>query len=171
MNDLTSPKYRVYQSNILVESSYKLIVDEKRLLLAGISQINSEQEVPDKVSITVDLYARLFGISIDSAYSQVKNARRSLFERKITFRNNDVEDDIRWVRRATYHKGEGRVDLYFSNEIKPLLGQLKNKFTPYYLEAIDELHSFNAIRMYELLAQFKDLKHRWMLLDLSLIHI
>lgn len=160
-----APKMLVTQSNRLVEANYNLTVDEKRLILTAISIIHSKKEVPEKIDITAIQYASIFKIDLDSAYSQLKKATNKLYERDIYFNDGDKLERIRWVDRATYHNGEGKVSLYFTSHIRPFLGQINRTYSAYHLELISELSSFYSIRIFELIHQYKTYMSRWITIE------
>jgi len=62
---------------------------------------------------------------------------------------------LRWVQDITYHPGEGKITLSFANKVKPYLGELKNQFTSYKLQQVAKIKSTYAIRIYELLQQYR----------------
>ena len=163
MNIVATQKHKkkVTQSNKLVEASYHLGIDEKRLLMIGATKFDSRSDVPDKTTITAQEFSDTFSVSIDSAYGQLKAAKDSLYDRDIRFNDEDSEERVRWVHRVTYHKRRGSVTLYWSPDIKPYIGQLGRKFSSYYIESMSELTSFHSIRIYELLMQYIDYGQRW----------
>jgi plasmid replication initiation protein len=57
-----------------------------------------------------------------------------------------------------YFDGGGRVDLYFSDKIKAYLGQLSGDFSSYFIDHVAGLSSNYAIRLYEMIAQWSDIK-------------
>ncbi|MDZ7786014.1 MAG: replication initiation protein, partial [Candidatus Saccharibacteria bacterium] len=59
-----------------------------------------------------------------------------------------------------YVKSEGRVELRFSKDMLPYLTQLTEQFTRYMLSDVAKLNSGYAIRLYELLCQWRDVGER-----------
>ncbi len=161
----------VTQANLLVEASYRLNLEEKRIIIAAISKIDSRGEVPASVTITAEEYAQLFELDINSAYQQIKEAAVRLYDRTIKLntkdgKNRPVDDEMRWVyRRAIYHSREGKVTLKFSPDLIPYLGQLKEQFTGYKLVNVKALKSTYSIRLYELLTQYLPAGERWITVD------
>lgn len=158
----------VSQSNSLIQASYQLSLEEKRIVIAAISKIDSRKSVPASVTITGEEYAELFDIHVKSAYKQLKAGADSLYGRTIKINTPDksVDDETRWVyRRAIYHTGEGKVTLHFSPTITPYLGELSVRFTSYKLMHVKKLASVHSIRIYELLMQYEATGQRWITLD------
>ncbi len=150
-------KLIVTQSNHLVEASYRLRLDEKRLVLAAISKIDSRNKVPDEITITALEFSEMFKIDKTNAYRQLENATDQLYERDIRINEPDKErrTRMRWVQKVVYEDGAGMVRLQFINDVKPYLSQLKSYFTSYKLIEVKNFSSGHSIRLYELLMQFK----------------
>lgn len=61
-----------------------------------------------------------------------------------------------WVQTIMYLENEGRVCLRFNKDMLPYLSALTQQFTKYQLKAIARMSSTYAIRLYELLAQWRE---------------
>jgi plasmid replication initiation protein len=150
----------VSKSNALVRASFKLTLQEQRLVLLAISKLDSRKShltprnSQTKVKITSIEFAETFGIDRKKAYEELRDATNELFERKITEINGKKTDKLRWVSRATYHDGEGWAELSLSPDILPMLTLLREKFTTYKLQKVANLRSTYSIRIFELCAQF-----------------
>ncbi len=156
----------VTQSNILVEASYRLNLEEKRIIIAAISKIDSRKGVPEAITITAEEYAKLFEIDINSAYQQMIDASAKLFDRTIRNLGGNENKRTRWIYdEEIYKSGEGKVVIRFSPNLHPYLGMLKEQFTAYRIENVRLLKSSYAIRMFELLTQFSSTGHRYITLD------
>lgn len=150
-------KLIVTQSNRLIEASYRLRLDEKRLILAAVSKVNSYNEVPSEITITAQEYGEMFGLDQSNSYSQLNAATDQLYERDIRITDPEMAKRVRmrWVQSVTYEDNKGQVTLEFATKIKPYLGQLKSHFTSYKLTEVKHFSSGHSIRLYELLMQFK----------------
>lgn len=155
----------ITKHNDLIEASYKLSLEEQRLVLSCIAQIDSRlhKDVPDSITVSAEDYASLFGIKVRHAYEQMKGAVDRLYERDIRVKTPGQKDRLRWVYRVSYLEGEGKVSLRFSPDIKPYIGQLNGLFKSYKLKNISRLRSAYSIRMYELLNQWRDTGTRFIL--------
>jgi plasmid replication initiation protein len=162
---------RVTQSNLLIEASYRLNLEEKRIIMAAIAKIDSRKTVPESITITAEEYAELFDLDVNAAYQQLKGAALALYDRTIKLntkdaKNRPINDEMRWVyRRAVYHSREGKVTIKFSPDLTPYLGQLKEQFTGYKLANLKALKSIYSIRIYELLTQYLLAGERWISVD------
>lgn len=149
-------KLTVVKHNHLNQASYRLTLDERRLILSSIARLNPKEPMPDEVTINATEFAHQWDINPKYAYDQLKEARQNLYERNIRLRDdNGKVTDLRWVYRATYQEGEGYITLAFSPDIKPYLTELKSHFTSYRLTEVKGFKSGHAIRLYELMMQFK----------------
>ena len=150
---------RVTKSNHLIESSYHLSLQEQRLLLACISKIDSNNELINEITLSAEMYGSMFNIPQKRAYSELKNSSKKLYERSIVLKGSEKDCWIRWIsKRALYHKGEGKVEMTFSQDVIPYLTELKGRFTSYQIKNISSLRSVYSIRLYELLMQWKKTK-------------
>lgn len=153
----------VVKSNALVEASYRLNLDEKRLVMACIAQLDSRKAVPDEITVHAQDYAEAYGLSLRNAYKQLYDATNTLFDRDIKFGMNEPYGDgqrIRWVSDVKFKKGSGQVKLRFSDAVKGYLGNLKARFTSFKFEQVSSLKSVYSIRLYELFIQFQKFEQR-----------
>lgn len=154
----------VYKSNNLVEAGYKLSLNEQRLILSAIAQIDSRKVIPkdNTYEITAEEFSKNFGIQLNQAYRALEEASSRLYERDIkTFdRTENSRTRFRWVDGVKYWDGEAKVSLSFSNKIIPYLARFHEQFTKYELKQICKLQTAYAIRLYELLVQFINTKEK-----------
>lgn len=160
---------QVYQSNALVESSYRLTLAEQRLVLACISQIKSDEPLQpeDEFEVTAAQLAELSGCSLPQAYRELNEAGENLFQRYVVIesypnsgkrRPNKLK--TRWLSSIEYKTGEGTLVLTFAQKIIPYLSQLRAQFTKYKLEYVGKMRSVHGIRLYELLMQWQNTGQR-----------
>lgn len=148
----------VRQSNSLIDASYRIAsVGEGRLIRALIAQISPSDEDFKLYRVSVADFARLFNITGESAYEQIKKAADELTSRKIRIEKGKSWLFMNWLSSAEYVQGSGYVELCFDKKLKPYLLQLKGYFTQYELESVVSFKSAYSIRIYELLKaeQFK----------------
>jgi plasmid replication initiation protein len=147
----------VTRANDLVQSSYFLTLNERRLIECATAKIKNGAEVPDVIKITAAEFADAWDIPKKQAFKELEIAALNLYDRSIKIKRLDNGEnwDVRWVDAKAYQKGEGYVKLSFSVKIKPYLQQLNQKFTQYKLLEIKHLKSAYSIRLYELIMQYK----------------
>lgn len=149
---------RVTTANDLIQASYSLTLNEQRLVLAAISKINSRtaNHTPLKIKITALEFGETFQINSKHAYTELKEAANSLFERELRPANAKSRTRMRWVATyVDYHAGEGWAELTFNPDIVPFLTLLKEKFTSYQLGRAACLRRPTTIRLFQLLMQFE----------------
>lgn len=158
----------VYKSNALIEASYRLSVYEQRIILGCIAQVRRDEPLTDQKLYTVSAQqiAQDAGVSVDRAYQHLKIASERLFRREVTLHeapNGKGGAKVRltrWVQEVVYQKDQGTIALRFSQPMVPYLSQLTEQFTRYALTDIARMDSAHAIRLYELLCQWRDAGER-----------
>lgn len=155
VNDLV-----VVKANSLIEASYRLSIDEIRILALTIGTMDpkSNQQIFD---FTVADFVREFPeISMDNAYKQIQAAIKRIYERSVRTEDSNRVTEFRWVSSRTYFKNEGRFRIAMTNEVMPYLTQLKGQFTQYQLRHISSFNSVHSIRIYELVTQYRSVGYR-----------
>jgi plasmid replication initiation protein len=158
----------VVKSNRVIEASYKLTLVEQKTLLAAISQIDSRQPLDplQGFEISVNDLIQLSESETKNEYRDLKIATERLLNRIVTI-NNPLPNEkyvtqlkTHWISSVFYMPDEGKVRLHFSPQIIPYISQLTSEFTKYQLKCIGKMSSFYAIRLYELLMQWRDVGKR-----------
>jgi plasmid replication initiation protein len=106
----------------------------------------------------VNNFAETYGISDRSTvYNALQEATDRLYERDIkTYDENGKRyGRFRWVQAVEYQVGQGYVELTFTQRVAPYLTLLHRQFTTYLLKQVAQVNSIYAIRIFELLMQFK----------------
>lgn len=172
-------QFRVAKSNVLINASYKLTLNEQRLILACIAQIDSRRAsvivqagaghggLNDqlwKVKVTAADFARVFHINPRDAYHELKSATKELYER--TIRTTQIRQnrhgarlvnvtETRWIISRSYEDGSGYAEITFNPEIAGYLTMLRDQFTTYTLHQVASFRSIYTIRLFELLIQYR----------------
>lgn len=160
----------VVKSNRLIEASYRLSLNEQRVILYSICRCRDEQRglLPDlPVTITADDFAKQFpSIGRGNVYQQLKDAMDALYDRSVTIHDVDPKSGFprvkktRWISEAGYVDGAGNVQVIFTPEVIKYITRLEAEFTSYQLEKVGKMTSAHAIRIYELLSQHRDIGNR-----------
>jgi plasmid replication initiation protein len=149
----------VVKSNSLINASYKLsLIEQQLLILAAIHAREKRQNLLENqdIVITVSEFANAYGLPLNgSLYDNLKSATKSLFNRAVTIHDPEWVGLVRWVQGVFYKRDSSAIRLVFSKEVAPYLTALESNFTSYPLEKIGNLTSVYAVRLYELLIQFK----------------
>jgi plasmid replication initiation protein len=150
----------VYKSNALIEASYALTLNEQRLLLACISQIDSSKPIDSTKPfyLTVEQARDLFYIDSDrdNAYRDLSAACERLYQRDVRLASDDGTERCltRFVQTVKFNDKKQEAILYFSIGILPYISQLKDNFTRYRVSNMVQLTSSHAIRIYELIVMW-----------------
>lgn len=165
----------VTKANKLTSASYSLGVAEQRIILLAIIEARSQQRMIDArgvLRIKAKAYQDNFKVEKHTAYEALKSAATGLFE--ASFKYDDIDDKtgkpkhkvVRWVQQIAYIDEAGTVELQFTDAVIPLITRLSEKYTEYELKQVSELQSEYAIRLYELMMQWKTVgKTNQILLD------
>jgi plasmid replication initiation protein len=160
----------VVKSNRLIEASYRLGLNEQRIILYSICRCREEQKglFPDlPVTITADAFARQFpSVGRGNVYHQLKEAMDALYERSVTVHDIDPVSGntrvkkTRWISEGAYVDGAGNVQVIFTPEVIKYITRLEAEFTSYQLEKVGNMTSSYAVRIYEMVSQYRDVGHR-----------
>lgn len=160
----------VVKSNRLIEASYRLTLNEQRIILYAICRSREEQEglLSDKpVVITAEAFANQFpATNKGHVYQQLKEAMSALYDRSVTLYESDEDTGLpqvsttRWISKASYIDGAGRIKIIFTADVIKYMTRLEKEFTSYQLEKVGNMTSFYAVRLYELLAQNREIGSR-----------
>lgn len=158
----------VNMSNAVIHSAQGLDLAAKRAIMLALAKTDS---VPAanlakatregwKVRLTAQEYAESFKVDARTAYEQLQQARDRFLKRAIRRLEHDkrgklVEHHYVWLTGATYHHGEGWVELRFSHEVAPFLLGLRREFTSYQLQQASALRSVYSWRLMECLESWK----------------
>ena len=156
-----SKKELIVKSNQVIEASYQLSSTEQRIVLAAISKISRNDEITDDeiYRVTVDDLKNL-GVHEKTAYRDLKDGVNRLYDRSINLAIDDESIKMRWVQSIRFLESKSVVGLRFSKEILPFISNLSREFTKYSLSDIAGMSSAYAIRIYELLSQYRSIGKR-----------
>lgn len=164
----------VVKSNNMIESAHGLTLAEQRIITMAIAWSRDYAQplnIESWVEIRADNYAELFGVDIDTAYKQMRVAAKDLIERKIKLKGLDIKTGLKatylanWVSAAIYVESIGVIRVRFDEMVIACISQVERSFTSYKVSNIKKLSSLYAIRLYEILRQFKVPKKRYLTLQ------
>lgn len=114
------------------------------------------------LAIHAGSYINTFNVEKHTAYTVLRDASKSLFKRYVTYHDINPKTGknrsfhCRWVDKIGYEKKSKIIYLRFTQrEIVPLITRLEENFTKYDLQQVSKLTSAYAIRLYELLIQWR----------------
>lgn len=149
-------KSLVTKSNYLVEASYRLTLQEQRIILIIASMIQKGDKDFKTYKIEIQDFMRLINVTGKSKYKEVKEITKRLRERTVVLKDikEDTETQVGWVSSFKYYNQKGYVQIRLDPDLRPWLLNLKNQFTQYHLKYALSLKGSYSIRIYELLRQF-----------------
>jgi plasmid replication initiation protein len=152
----------VVKSNAVIDASYRLSLNEQRLLLLCISQIKKGDVVSEKTEFVVKAseFSKKFSIPLKTVYRELQSVADRLYDRSATIHNPDPENpDVthlktRWISSIKY-AGNGELILGFAAHMIPYISLLEGRFTRYSIDAIAGMSSTYGMRFYELMKKWQ----------------
>lgn len=156
----------VVKSNSLIESTHRLNEVEQRLIvLAIVKARNCYQSVEELRNKEIDIYAEdyinYFNVDRTTAYRCLKKGVLDLFEQKwgykyVNEKGNVVVAYERFTQSAKYIDNEATVRFKFADAIIPKLIELEKCFTSYDIKIFAKINGRYAMRLFEMLMQYKN---------------
>lgn len=157
-------KQLVTKDNSLIGASYSLSVVEQRLIFLAIIEAREQKtliEAGGLLRIYAQSYAKQFDVEKHTSYEAMKRAVEGLYEAGFTYSKLDERSGkighykSRWVDKIGYIDDLGCVELVFASDVIPLITRLEARYTEYELKQVVGLQSEYAIRLYELIIQWR----------------
>ena len=153
-------------ANPLNEACYSLTLAEKRIILVAIAKVDptrSDLSPLGKITFNINAkeFAGVYRLSTTHAYTELKTAAKSLYERDIRISDGSfVIAHMRWVSYLEFDDVNNTLYLQWNEGILPYLSNLaKASFTKYKLINVTKLKTVNSIRLYELLVQYQNTQY------------
>jgi plasmid replication initiation protein len=159
-NLMEATNYKVSKSNALIEASYKLTIDEQRIILLLASLVEPHDKEFKIYKFKVNDLIKLLGIKNKNKYRQIREHAMALRQKGFTIKEGNKTLDIGWLSSSVYYDGEGIVELCFDPKLKPFLLDLKTHYTTYPMRSAFFLRSIYSVRIYELLKQYQKIGKR-----------
>ena len=157
-------KQLVTKDNSLIGASYSLGVVEQRLIFLAIIEAREQKtliEAGGLLRIYAQSYAKQFNVEKHTSYEAMKRAVEGLYEAGFAYSKLDERTGkighykSRWVDKIGYIDDLGCVELVFASDVIPLITRLEARYTEYELRQVVGLQSEYAIRLYELIIQWR----------------
>ena len=157
-NDLVKYKTLMVKSNYIIEASYKLNLQEQRLIYILTTKIEKDDTQFKSYRFTQS--------EVNNILSKHKITFRELSQNIDSLRNKELiiktEKSVlqmKWLSsRETFNNGD--IELCFDIKLKPYLLQLKDRFTKLSLNEVVTFNSNYSCRIYELLKQYEGIGNR-----------
>lgn len=157
-------KQLVTKDNSLIGASYSLGVVEQRLIFLAIIEAREQKtliEAGGLLRIYAQSYTKQFNVEKHTSYEAMKRAVEGLYEAGFAYSKVDERSGkignykSRWVDKIGYIDDLGCVELVFASDVIPLITRLEARYTEYELKQVVGLQSEYAIRLYELIIQWR----------------
>ena len=135
----TESNLKATQDNQLIEACYTMTLNEKRLLLFGISKINPstfpDVNKPFKFEMTAKEWTEHFGD--DNPWRSLKRAGKKLMGRTLTLHSKTTDSNapdetmLNWFEEAKFHNNKGRVVITFTRSVQVRLAGMLEQFTQF----------------------------------------
>lgn len=155
----------VSKSNTLIEANSRLNLVEQKMLLCLASNIEPSDRDFKTYTFPIKQFHDLLDLSGSTKYTELSKITKELLSKVIEIRVGEELIQVSWLSSAIYNRNKGTIDMRFDPLLKPFLLELSSKFTSYKLANVVKLKSTYAIRIYELLKQYEDLKERTISLE------
>jgi plasmid replication initiation protein len=165
----------IKKSNDLIEARYRFDIWETRVFTSILSEIEQQDEDFRVYRVYLRDIIKEFNINNGDAYDLLRQATHSLMNKKL-YVNYEQDGAIREkiyhiIRKADVMKSildESKrkvneyVDISIDPEMKPLLLELKSRFTTYDVQNVVKFKSSYTLRIYEHLKQYEKIGKRTM---------
>jgi plasmid replication initiation protein len=155
----------VSKSNTLIEANSRLNLVEQKILLCLASNIEPNDRDFKTYTFPIKQFHDLLGLNGSTKYTELSKITKELLSKVIEIRVGEELIQVSWLSSAIYNRNKGTIDMRFDPLLKPFLLELSSKFTSYRLANVVKLKSTYAIRIYELLKQYEDLRERTISLE------
>ena len=148
---------KVTKSNSVINASYRLSLNELRIVLYGLTHINPRKdEFPLFHRISVRELAEFYDIGEKqrgSFYDDIKHALINKFwEREFSYFDDELNEVVkrRWLIEVRHGRKDGTLAYHYNPMIQKHLQKLASHFTTYSLEHVAQMKSAYAVRLYEM---------------------
>jgi len=143
-------------SNQLVEAKYKLTLEEQRLILLTIAQVDVDDE--DFKTYKIDLKNLENKVDKKLNKNRMKNLAFNIMKKP--FMLKETKAVYNFFAKVEPIEAESALKVQFHPDLKPFLLELQKEFTKYSLNFLLNLQSIYAVRLYQLLKQYKTIGKR-----------
>jgi plasmid replication initiation protein len=163
----------IKKSNDLIEARYRFDIWETRVFTSILSEIEQHDEDFRVYRVYLRDIIKEFNINNGDAYDLLRQATHSLMNKKLYVnyeQNGAIREKIyHIIRKADVMKSildESKrkvneyVDISIDPEMKPLLLELKSRFTTYDVQNVIKFKSSYTLRIYEHLKQYEKIGRR-----------
>jgi len=152
----------VTKSNSLITASYKMTLQEIRLIYAVLIDTNQYESLDSTryYTVTASQWQKLFNVQRDTSYIEMRDAANKLYQRNIVIHDvlaYDDHEETRIIQAKKLSKGSGVVGIMFTTRICLYLSNLRSHFTKLVTQEVCKLQSAYHVRLYEF---FMSVRHK-----------
>lgn len=163
----------VVKTNRLIRSIQKLSIQEIRLIQLAIVEGRSKDAFFNadgsirSIRIDAGRYADMFGLNWHTAYKQLLQAEKRLFGRYFFVLEpeyNNAERKVSWIQDVLYLTDQSSIQVTFSQRLVQEVTRIdgiETIFSSYSLQQTAPLDSEYSVRLYELMASWKNFEGKW----------
>ena len=149
----------IYKANDLVQKSrYSLSVQQQKIVLFLISQINPYATEFKNVKFSIQEFCKVCNIDYESGknYATIKEQIKNIADKSCWIKTESGKDTLlRWIEKPYIDENSGIIEIKIDDDMKPFLLQLKENYTQFNLSDTLLFKSKYSIRLYELIESYR----------------
>ncbi len=161
MTKLIKNTQMLIQPNQLIQAHYNLNLMQKHVILMCLGILNTQKVNNSAAGVTFDI-RDLYELSaskyrIDKYVEQVKKTIKNLHKSVLTIQHTKTKfSDYSWISQADYDSQTSIVTVHLDEKILKMFSEIKGNYTQCLLKNTLNISNFYAIRIYELVMQYKN---------------
>lgn len=150
--DGKNPVTIIKKSNDVIRASYRLSLQEMRLLALVVLDFKSDKR---HYEVSAVRFGEVYDIPQNHAYSELKEAGLKLFDRTFIEQRLNGKKLLRWVETLEYKNDSGKIEVKIAEDFMAYMQELKKNFTLMDFEEVKQFRSVHTARIYELLKSYQ----------------
>lgn len=155
----------IKQANRLIESIYRMELNEHKLLLLATKKVNEMELLNQpfnertKITISSSEFAKHYDTTRQTAFDCIVEAKKSIYEREFDYLHVESDGTIspmksRWLQARGVDAGKGEISFMFASAVVPLIYLVKSEYTLLDIQEIGRLGSKYSVRLYKYLMRW-----------------
>ncbi|MDC4361039.1 replication initiation protein, partial [Acinetobacter baumannii] len=165
---ITQDSSVIKQANKLIESVYRMDANEQKIILLAakfvydLEKKKEEFTTNTEIVITAAEYAREYGITRQTAFEVISEAKNTLYDRSFEYDYKNPETgeikpmSSRWIHSKGEMKAKSEISMFFAPAVIPFIYLVQQEFTLLDIKEIGRLKSKYAIRLYQILMKWRN---------------
>lgn len=163
-------QFIVVKANKMIQDArFDFSLQEQKVIAYLISKIKPDDSEMAEQEFNIKEFCQICGIDDNNGknYADLKKTIQSLADKSIWIKieSEKKETLFRWIDKASIVEQSGIITLKLSDDIKPFLLQLREKFTQYGLIYTLPMRSQYSIRIYEILKSYENMHKKNFIVD------